>query len=376
MKAKFLFVIFVILFVQMSTDELMAHESMVTKGYFSCLACHQSSTGSGLLNSYGRGIAKATSVIGGEYRPGKLSQALSINGRLNQQLQARVAHIDRTQGDSVFPMQADYLAAMRVRDSSEVAITVARAPKSARVRGEDQTVEEAGGLSQLFIRKLMLTQELSESVVLELGRDYVSYGLKPEDHTLFFQAENRFGLTDFPTQLRAIYEGERSRHFLSLLAPSGQESKTNKEWGASVKNEWLLFDQGVTAIIGLNGLKGRTDRIDRTLLGVHLKLGWGPLFLQAQLDHNTRVLQANDQSFDQVTGFARMELRLVEWLSTHITREWFQIEDPFERRRQGFGIGSRFRMSESISLSGDYKEVKQGRRVDKSFLTQAIFNIF
>lgn len=355
---------------------LQAHESMVTKGYFSCLACHQSSTGSGLLNAYGRGIAKATSTFGGEYRPGMISTALSLKGRVNQQVQARVAHLDRKQGDRVFPMQTDYLAAMRVREQSEISLTVARAPKSARLKGGDQTVEEAGGLSQFFVRKLLVTQEVSESVAVEVGRDYVAYGLKPEDHTLFIQAENRFGVTDFPTQLRAIFEGERARHFLAFLAPSGQEAQSNKEWGVSTKNEWLLFEEDVTLIMGLSGLKGRSDRIDRTLFGVHLKLGWGKLFFQAQLDQNNRVLQANDQSFKQITGFARMEWRLFEWFTTHMTREWLQVDDPFERRRQGFGVGGRWRLSESVSFSGDYKESKLGRRVDKSFLSQAIFNIF
>jgi hypothetical protein len=353
-----------------------AHEGMMTKGYFSCLACHQSSTGSGLLNSYGRGIARATSLRGGEYSPGIISQTLSVHGRLNQQIQGRIAHLDRKEGDRLFPMQADYLAAMQVSDSTEVALSVARAPKSARLKGREETVEQASGLSQFFIRKLMITQEINESLVLEVGRDYVSYGLRPEDHTLFFQANNRFGVTDFPTQLRAIWEGERSRHFLAVLAPSGQEVRANRERGMSLKNEVLLFDKNQKVILGINALKGVSDQIDRTLFGLHLKMSWGPILLLSQWDRNYRVLRSNDQSFWQNTGFARVELQFIEWFTPHVTREWLSIEAPFERRREGFGIGGRLRLSESVSFSGDYKEVKQGARVDKSFLTQAIFNIF
>ena len=143
-----------------------------------------------------------------------------------------------------------------------------------------------------------------------------------------------------------------------------------------VKNEWLLLVRGAMVILGLNALWGQSERLQRTLVGGHVKIGLGSWFFQSQWDLNERQLRSNAQRFDQVTGFVRAEWRLSDWIIPHLTREWLSVEVPFERRRIGVGAGARMRLSESISLSGDYKEVKQGRRVDQSFLTQMIVNFF
>lgn len=358
---------------------LFAHESMVGKGYFSCLACHQSSTGGGLLTQYGRGIARATSLRGGEYRPGTLGKALSLDGKLTHQVQARLAQLDQKRGDRFFPMQADYLAAVQVGDSQAVRVTVARAPERAKLLGRNETVEEVGGLSQFFVRQLLWEKRLEGEEdegnwLIHFGRDHLAYSLNTDDHTAFIKAENRFTPTDFPTQLRFIFEGEKARHFFTGFGPSGQEVDSNREWGVGTKSEWLVL--GDWAVAGVSTLYGKTPRLSRLLTGAHVKLGLGPLFLSGALDHTLRTLAGGGDSFGQFTALARAEVFLREWLSFSATKEWMSLDQPFERRREGHSFGARARVSESLALQADYKEWLEGTREHEFILGQLIFNLF
>jgi hypothetical protein len=64
--------------------------TMVRIGYSECASCHLSPQGGGPLNSYGRGIDKAQSLVGGDYQPSEAAfvRALNLDGRITHDLRA------------------------------------------------------------------------------------------------------------------------------------------------------------------------------------------------------------------------------------------------------------------------------------------------
>lgn len=345
--------------------ELKAHEGMIQKGYFSCLACHQSSTGGGHLTQYGRGIARGSSLRGGEYAPGRVASGLSLDGRLTHQVQARVAHYRQEDRKRTFPMQADYLGAVQFNRTTSARLIIARTPET-----------EVSGLEQFIVRQGVVRHEWSEDWAMEVGRDRLAYGLTVEDHTLLTQSQNRLGPTDFPTQLKALREGENHRTTLAAVAPSFQEVSTNREWGGALKHEWLAFEDGFFFVLGGSALQGQTEKIRRGSLGLHAKLAWSRFALLAQMDRTHRKLRENNIGLWQTTGMGRMEFHPWEWLVTHFTYEWLDLDEPFARRTQVQGLGLRGRLSESWSVMADAKQSEARGRRHRFFIGQLILNLF
>lgn len=366
----------IILFVLVAgvMQRLAAHEVMVSHGYFSCLACHRSATGAGMLNDYGKGIATATTVMGGEYHPGKVKKWLSVGGKLDHAVQVRIAHIDHARKDRLFPMQVDYLGNLSLDEKNEIALTLARAPNSAKILGSSKTVEEVGGLQAYFVRKLVFTHAYSKSVQLQFGRDHVAYGVNIDDHALYIRSQNKFGVTDFPTQARLVWEEKTHRHFFSLLAPSFQESEDNREYGLAVKNEFKPFKKG--PIFGLSGLYGKTDVLERYLVGTHIKAPLPGSLLLAQHDVTFRTVNSSAQTYKQHTSMLRLILTYFESFSPHIGIERLSLNGPIENKRTQKGIGASLRLFRSLSVSSDYRVSGSGSSKEEYIITQVYLNWF
>lgn len=358
----------------LSAREAMSHEIMVSHGYFSCTACHRSATGAGILTEYGKGIATATSLVGGEYHPGGVKKWLSVGGKLDHTIQARLAHVDTSRKDRVFPMQVDYLANLTLSEKNEIAFTLARAPNSARILGSDQTVEEAGGLHAYFVRKLLYTHTFDKKMQLQVGRDFVAYGLNIDDHSLYIRAQNKFGVTDFPTQIRFVWEEKTRRHFFSLLAPSFQEAENNREYGFAIKNEFTTFKKG--PILGANALYGKTNVLTRYLVGAHVKIPLPGFLLLGQHDITFRDVDGQDQSYTQHISLARLIFTYFESFSPYVMVERLDQQGPTPNKRTQKGIGAALRLFGRLSLMSDYRRTGEGRQKEEYIITQLYLNWF
>lgn len=365
---------FIIISVFEVVNSLEAHEIMVSHGYFSCTACHRSATGAGMLTEYGKGIATATSLAGGEYHPGAVKKWLSVGGKLDHTIQARVAHVDNARNDRAFPMQVDYLANLTLSEKNEVAFTLARAPNSARILGSTQTVEEAGGLHAYFVRKLLYTHTFDKKLQLQVGRDFVSYGLNIDDHTLYIRSQNKFGVTDFPTQVRLIWEDKNRRHLVSALAPSFQEAEDNREYGFALKNEFKTFKKG--PILGGSALYGKTNALTRYLLGAHIKVPLPGLIFLGQHDITFRDVDGGDQSYTQHVSMARLILTYFESFSPYALIERLDQQGPTLNKRTQKGVGAAWRLFGRVSLMSDYRRSGEGRAQEEFIITQLYLNWF
>ncbi len=355
-------------------NKVHSHEIMVSHGYFSCTACHRSATGAGMLTEYGKGIATATSLVGGEYHPGKVKKWLSVGGKLDHTIQARLAHVDNSRKDRVFPMQVDYLANLTLSEKNEIAFTLARAPNSARILGSTQTVEEAGGLHAYFVRKLLYTHTIDKKMQVQVGRDFVAYGLNIDDHSLYIRSQNKFGVTDFPTQARFVWEEKNRRHFFSLLAPSFQEADTNREYGFAVKNEFTTFKKG--PILGASALYGKTDVLTRYLLGGHIKVPLPGFLFLGQHDITFRDVEGQDQSYTQHISMARLIFTYFESLSPYLLVERLDQQGPTPNKRTQKGVGAAWRLFGRWSVMSDYRRTGEGRQKEEYIITQLYLNWF
>lgn len=327
-----------------------------------------------MLNDYGKGIANATAVMGGEYHQGKVKKWLSVGGKVDHAVQVRLAHLDHAKKDRLFPMQADYLMNLSLNEKNEIAFTFARAPDSAKILGSNKTVEEVGGLQAFFVRKLLFTHTSESGLQYQFGRDFVPYGLNIDDHSLYIRSQNKFGVTDFPTQARIVWEEKTHRHFFSLLAPSFQEHEENREYGFAVKNEFKPFKKG--PIFGVSGLYGKTEILERYLLGAHIKVPLPGFLVLAQHDLTFRTVMSSNKSYAQQTSMARLIFSYFESFSPYIGIEKLNLNGPIENKRTQKGFGATIRLFSHLSLQSDYRVSGEGKQKEEFILTQLYLNWF
>ena len=173
-----------------STSHAFAYESMIRHGYFSCVACHNSTSGGGSLNEYGKVIAHSFSAF--QLKQWKEEAEQSQKAKIDLSSQIRLARINRKGSVRNFAMQLDLLAALELSPKSHISATIAKAPSfgSKKLPLQDE----------VYLRKLLYTYRIKENLFWEFGRNSPPFGIYDTDHTTYIRAFNRRGTLDLPLQ--------------------------------------------------------------------------------------------------------------------------------------------------------------------------------
>lgn len=353
---------------------------MARHGYFSCLACHDSARGSGILNPYGQGIAKSVSLARGEMRPSKIREAFSFGGVASHALQLRGAVVqkksDSPDRTDVFPMQFDYLSAFQLAKNVRFDSTIAQAPHQAkRPQVEGKSSLESSLKSDYYFRKILLNYKFDKNFRLAIGRDGLAFGFNIVDHTSFVRRDNKRGITDFFTQLRLDYENKTTKITPYIFMPSFQEAKNNRERGVGFRFETQVLLKGLS--VGTSALYGETDSIERDTESLFSKYAWKDLVLLLQLDRTYRKVVQDNKGFLQTSGYSRIYYFLAEYLEVNTGFEFLHVRTPFFRREKLYGIGSSLKTSASTSLQfNGYKIIKSNLKDETLLITQLFINFF
>ncbi len=332
-----------------------AYESMIRHGYASCVTCHLSQTGAGLLNSYGKVIAQQFSAFSKMEMPKK--------SNFSQGLQTRLAHYRSNGQTRNFPMQFDYLAAFQ-RDKFTIEGTLAKAPK------DESNEEESSFAEEIYVRKALVSYELDKENIIQLGRDYIDSGLNLIDHTLFVRRNNKRGVTDFFTILRSSHTLKKNWKVIpTLFMPSFQEFSENQEKGLALKVERFMPEQ--KWVLALSALGGQTDTLKRREVNISFKKAWKHLVLLGQYGLTHREIRSDDKSFNQRTALLSSRLFPLESLEVYFNWENIDVEDPFLTKATRYGHGLRLKPLSNLSLEYDAK-----RNTHTGSKFQSIFQIY
>jgi hypothetical protein len=349
-----------------------ANPEMIRHGYISCKACHFSARGSGLLSPYGKGISKAFSMGGGEYKPGSIAKAISFNGKMAHALQMRGAGLVKKNPDEskIFPMQFDYLTRLEISKGVSIDATLARVPYNPPAL--DHHTEDNFATHFVF-RKATVDIALDKKSSFSFGRDHLPLGIGLVDHTTYIKERNRMGVTDFPTQGQLNFWSGQHQSTLLLFAPSFQEAEGNGEFGLVAKTETMVFKK---LAVGANILAGRTQSIERWQLGQFVRYSAFSTVFLFEFDYTVRELRATGKSFSQFAVFFRPRYYIKDYLYFGASFEHVSRKQQFKMEESKYGPSMGLKLSRNLVLEFDGRLTKREKSDQKYAMAQLYVNLW
>ena len=312
-----------------------AHPRMISYGHTSCIACHVSVQGRGLLKGYGRGIDMEQSlsdldftaqalgkIIDAKYATGdwdgQFGHVLSdlvLTGRINQEF-------DRDKTDPTFSALFRQVIFVGAKQHFRVNYEVGLRDTELHDTKLGPHLTATGGRN-VFLKKLMLEWRIkgkgaSGGSELAIGRDYLPIGLQLDDYSTYSLHLNRDGIYDFPLQLKYFVWKENWLASAFVFAPTFEEAETRREYGAG-----FLFERYpiTRLVLGAQALMGFADESNRLRIGPYVRWGISPKWtLLAEVDY-THFWDAGIGKLqgDQVTAFLQLYYHHTEWLVSSLT---------------------------------------------------------
>jgi hypothetical protein len=333
------------------------YENMIVKGYSSCIACHKSSTGGGLLTSYGKHIASTGSVFNSK----NLDPSTS---NFNYALQFRYANLEANGVKRNFPMQADILTGISFKEMGEVYADLARAPESQAIASGIDTPKQT---DLWFFRKF-----LYEYKDLFVGRERFNLGVNIVDHTTLNKSLNRMNVNDLVTSLGFKSVSKNSTYRVFAYGPSFQEKDSNKEYGVALDyRRYINSNINIGSFTFLS--EGKT--IDRFGVGVNLKASLSKFLLLYEGVYSNRGFQ-DGSALDQRTNLFRLSF------IPHMSVELFSNYELAHRNKEfnldetRLGLGGRLKVWKWISLQYDYKNIERNNVEEEVSIAQLFLNIW
>lgn len=363
MKVLFIFIL------AMGASQIFAYPSMNRHGYTSCVGCHYAPQGGGLLTAYGKSIAKAFSMPGGDYKESDVKKMISLNGRWEQAIQFRLAHLKKETESVTFPMQGDFLAGAKIGEKGFANLTLAKLPERGKTTALNQ---ESGFFTEYLFRSLGYVQALNKNYTVQVERGRLPLGLNIEDHSTYIKRRNKNDTTDLVSRLALYRQDKIGQADVHIYSPSGQEKKGNEEWGALAKYEWYTFKH---IFFGGQLLYGKTDLIKRDIQGIYSRGAvFGNIAWLAELDRTRRDIEGNSEPFDQWTSFFKLSYFMQDWLEFYGSVEKVKLDKSFESESDTHAFGVKISVLTNLSLQLDHKVTEINNSESKLTMLQAYLN--
>ena len=201
----------------------------IRKGYTSCISCHVSPTGGGVLTGYGRGWSEEIFLFGWE-GAGSLAgwsgfdewkEPTGLFQTLKADLQADYRSVTFEQfggaagNRQTIPMQLDATVALHIGKTTDIVASYGK-------YGPDESLE-----SRVHYLQLRMSRFLS----FRAGRFLPGYGLNIDDHTAWIRSGLGFSQGREALAMEAHYEDEIGMTtFTRIMGETVQITESNKAW--------------------------------------------------------------------------------------------------------------------------------------------------
>jgi hypothetical protein len=363
----------------MSQQSALALPTMIRLGYSECSACHISPQGGGPLNVYGRGIDRAQSLRGGEYKPSTddLARVLSLGGRTTQDVrivfQERVSQVSGTPSQTQFWPRFAYRNATEVGGGFRVSATITGETDS--MLRPARTYEPPSTASSIFVNTALLHYRARPNLEFAAGRDQLPTGVNVPDLGLWTRSRNRLGYYDAPTQLKMFWNGQRVHVAPFVYASATNEPSGERETGAGSLAEVVVGGSQRT-VLGVSALTASARDGDRRTIGAYARLGFGQwgLLLEHDVTNRTRVVPAA-VSFAQHASYGQLFWAIREWFVASLIAERLTVANPYEEdvNAAKLEFAARLASQATLAISARRQQDQITGRVTNSLLLQAAF---
>lgn len=332
------------LLVSVWSRDAHAYAWMINQGYAKCGSCHVDPSGGELLTHMGRVFSETSmSTDWSDSAPSDLSKfAFGVSEpdavRLGGSFRGMITTPLGDGETAVFPMQADVYGAadfgvIQVGLSLGVAGVNANSPHNraaqlTRVDAADLIDEDGNpqrGMAVLS-RWHWLGIELSDDMLLRLGRLNLPFGIRTPDHTMWARESTATDReSDQQHGVSLAHSGGAWRYEFMLSLGNFQVGPDDfRERGYSGTFEYLFADNlalGVSSSIlraGKSLLTGRQEATLRHAHGVTARWApWGPATVLAEVD----VLKRSGSTLGY-TGFLTADFAVIQGLHLAASAEW------------------------------------------------------
>jgi hypothetical protein len=343
-------------FLMCNLERAHALPTMIRLGYVNCAVCHVTPQGGGLLNAYGRGVDEAQSLRAGEYVPttNAVIRALSWGDRITQDL--RFAGQEQLSTSTNAPLLGLFRGRFMYRNATEFGKGIRF---SATIIGENESAarpnlayEPGVRPTQVYVTSALISWRARSNLEFSAGRDQLPSGVNLPDLSIYVRSRNRMGYYDAPTQLKMFWWGKRYHVNPYIFVPAGNERSGFHESGGGALAEFDVLGHGRT-VAGMNALHGTSARLDRTLIGPYLRLGFGKWGILAEHDITTRTLnQATSlTSFRQDATYVQPFVAVREWLVASVSGERLSVQRPYRESMTAAGFQLTARLSPQFTLA-------------------------
>lgn len=343
------------------------YEQMSRHGYNSCVTCHHSPNGGGLINDYGKVISSAFSQRGKEYKEGSFKKTIRLNKQMDYALHMRMANFRNDNRTRTFPMQFDFLTRAAIAKDLGLEVTIAKAPR----QDEDPDAPK-NNVDDLYARRILLNQKI-DNLYIQVGRDYHALGFRQPDHTVYNRSLNRNNFDDLPTLAGATYYQGKFTHKAYIFTKSFQEKNEVDEENGLVLKEEYTFGKNNTSIYGLFG---ESVNIKRYLIGHTIKIPVFSFIFLMENNFTNRKSNLSGISFSQWTSMLQASYFIKNFTELYLRFEKATRKDPFKLDNSKYSIGLDYKFTSSTSVLLQYRSEKLVSQFEQSLISQVFINLW
>jgi hypothetical protein len=322
-----------------------AYPNMIRLHYPTCVSCHVSPQGGGVLNKYGKGIDFALTLRADEPEGAERQQEGDVF-RFLYDTRATMG-VDRDpKGETEYGLNTSFRTAVGNEKNQVVYAFAVRSPTLARTR---RTGAASMGMSRLY-----WMYQPTKGLAFVVGRDDLPTGLGSGGMTSFARRVNNPNVSSAPTQVKAFWWNNRWQIATYAYGPDGLETAPQYE-GRGVGGVAGLTLWKDRAVVGLTARVSKADAFDRQNAGMFIRLGLTEqLGVLAEHDITRRELNTGIR-LTHVAGHAEVFYVPAGWLQTALAIQHLNTTRG----------ASTYRLSPSVEvrLTGNLRLVFSSRHV-------------
>lgn len=301
-----------------------AYPELMRYKYNTCMACHVSPGGGGLLTTYGRGLStEILSRWGSDKEAGFLHTALDTEQKEGEQqnpwylLGGDVRSVQTHKENKIvrqgkyIPMQADIAVALQ-KDMFTFVGNVGE------IKDDDHSWQPNGTQYYLMVRP-------QEEVTVRAGQFIPQYGLHLPDHILFIRSLLGFGMKSERDAIEAQYNGE---NWIASLTQSRQVKLADPEQATVLQVQYYFMESNK---IAFNYWDGKSKGLNRSIVGLWGVFGFSPdLYWVSEWDlqksKSVGRLIDSSATTDSTVHYNKLGYTLTKGLDVFLHEEAMQLD--------------------------------------------------